>query len=101
MGNISYNSGNVTLNMTCTATAYYSSRCPDKSPSSGINTSVSSTSNSACRKKREANINAALGASSNTQYTNVVSLGVGGTFIPVTAIYGYAFSNYSRKSSIV
>jgi hypothetical protein len=83
--------------MTCSAVIYYSTRCSDEAASSGVNNTISST-NSACRDKRLSNIYAALGSSSGTQYTNVPSLTVSNTVLPIRSIYSVAFSLYSRKS---
>ena len=92
----------VRSNMTCSCVVYYSARCSDQGISSGVNNYYSSSGNSACRSQRMANINGALGSSSNVQYTNVPSLNVGGKVLPINSsiVYGVAFSNYSRESFI-
>jgi len=80
---------------------YYSARCPDKPPASGLYNAINATTNSACRTKRLTNINAALGASSSVQFTNVATLIVSNILIPIKSIYTETFSTYSRKSLII
>lgn len=86
----------VSGNVGCYTTIYYSSRCSDESPSSGLNNYVNSTSNSACRKKRMSNINGALGSSA-VKYTNVATLIINSVAVPIQTLYGIPFSNSSRK----
>lgn len=99
--NYTYTNGYVSPIVTCYAVIYYSSRCPDEAPNSGLNNNVNAASNSACRKKRMTNINAALGPSTPVQYTNVPGLTVSGTLVAVQSIYSVTSTNYTRKFSII
>ena len=87
--------------MSCSAVVYYSARCPDQAPNSGLYNYVNTTGNSACRNKRMKNINSALGSTSVVQFTGVDSLTIGGVSVLMQSIYSYPFSYYSRTSSIV
>lgn len=87
--------------MSCSAVIYYSSRCPDEAPSTGLYNSIYSSGNSACRKKRMTNINSALGSTSVAQFTNIASLPLSGLVVPVQSVYTYPFSYYSRTYSII
>ena len=86
--------------VTCYAVVYYSTRCIDESATSGVNNTITSTSNSVCRKQRLTHINSALG-SSTVQYTNVPSISASGTAYAVTSVYSRPFSNYTRKFSFI
>ncbi len=100
-GNVTSDTGIVSPNISCSAVIYYSSRCPDEAPNTGLYNAINATTNSACRTKRMTNINGALGSSSSVQFTNVATLIVSNILIPIKTIYTEAFSTYSRKSLIV
>ena len=97
--NVGVNNGIVASNVICMCTVYYSTRCTDEAPYSGWNYTYNATSSS-CRETRLANIDAALGSSSSTLFTNVPSIIIGGITVPMQSVYSIIFSNYSRKSSI-
>jgi hypothetical protein len=86
-------------NISCSAVIYYSSRCPDEAPSTGLYLYANASTNSACRTKRMTNINSALGSTSVVQFTNVVSLTFGGVVVPMQSVYSYPFSYYSQSGA--
>ncbi len=87
-------------NISCYAVIYYSTRCPDEAPTSGLNVGLNTTTNSACRKRRLTNIDGALGQS-NVLYTNVPSLTVSNIILPIITIATLPVSSYLRKSLII
>ncbi|UJR34315.1 hypothetical protein I4U23_021718 [Adineta vaga] len=84
----------------CPAIIYYSTRCIDQGITSGINNSLSSTGNSACRISRMKQINNALGSTSTTQYTNVPTVIIGSTSVTVYNITTLTFANYGQTGAM-